>query len=159
MALHRDIHWVGKQWAVTGYGVQACDQKQKSKFDIAADKIWEDDVLDAVRALKWLNAADFDKALSIAREHYPEPPRKARARKTTPPKETPPPRESAPPKESAAPKQGVLPLKESAPAAAPKPVPAKPQAPKSAPQKFHLRAKGSAKFLPQWRVRLRRQPR
>jgi hypothetical protein len=34
MPLHRDIFWVGKQWAVTGYGVQACDQKQKGKFDI-----------------------------------------------------------------------------------------------------------------------------
>jgi len=23
MALHRDIYWVGRQWAVTGYGIQA----------------------------------------------------------------------------------------------------------------------------------------
>jgi hypothetical protein len=28
MALHRDIYWVGRQWAVTGYGIQACDQKK-----------------------------------------------------------------------------------------------------------------------------------
>src|SRR5712672_1010342 len=77
MALHRDIYWVGKQWAVTGFGVQACDQKQKSKFDIEASRLWEDGALDSVRTLKWLNAEDFDRALDIARKHYPEPPRKA----------------------------------------------------------------------------------
>ena len=77
MALHRDIYWVGKQWAVTGFGVQACDQKQKSKFDIEASRLWEDGVLDSVRTLKWLNTEDFDRALDVARKHYPEPPRKA----------------------------------------------------------------------------------
>jgi hypothetical protein len=77
MALHRDIYWVGRQWAVTGFGVQACDQKQKSKFDIEASRLWEDGVLDSVRTLKWLNAEDFDRALDVARKYYPEPPRKA----------------------------------------------------------------------------------
>ena len=77
MALHRDIHWVGRQWAVTGYGIQACDQKQKGQFDIAASRLWEDGVQESVRALKWLNAEDFDKAISVARKYYPEPPRKA----------------------------------------------------------------------------------
>ncbi len=77
MALHRDIYWVGRQWAVTGYGVQACDQKQKGQFDIEASRLWEDGVLESVRALKWLNAEDFDKAISVARKYYPEPPRKA----------------------------------------------------------------------------------
>ena len=77
MALHRDIYWVGKQWAVTGFGVQACDQKQKSKFDIEASRLWEDGVLDSVRTLKWLNTEDFDRALDVARKYYPEPPREA----------------------------------------------------------------------------------
>src|ERR1700676_3145851 len=77
MALHREIYWVGRQWAVTGYGIQACDQKQKSKFDIEASRLWEDGVLESMRALKWLNIEDFEKALSVARKHYPEPPRKA----------------------------------------------------------------------------------
>jgi hypothetical protein len=77
MALHRDIYWVGRQWAVTGYGIQACDQKQKGKFDIESARLWDEGVLEAVRALKWLNIEDFDKALSVARKHYPEPPRKA----------------------------------------------------------------------------------
>jgi len=73
MALHRDIYWVGRQWAVTGHGIQACDQKQKGQFDIEASRLWEDGVLEAVRALEWLNAEDFDQAVSIARKYYPEP--------------------------------------------------------------------------------------
>ena len=32
--------------------------------------------VERTRALAWLNAADFDKALEIARARYPEPPRK-----------------------------------------------------------------------------------
>ena len=74
MALHRDIYWVGRQWAVTGHGIQACDQKQKGQFDIEASRIWEEGVLESVRALKWLNSEDFDKAISVARKHFPEPP-------------------------------------------------------------------------------------
>ena len=76
MALHRDIYWVGKQWAVTGHGVQACDQKQKSKFDIEVERVWDDDVLESLRAHKWLNVEDLEKALEIARQRFPEPPRK-----------------------------------------------------------------------------------
>lgn len=77
MALHRDIYWVGRQWAVTGYGIQACDQKQKGQFDIEASRLWDDGALESVRAQNWLNSEDFDKAISVARKHYPEPPRKA----------------------------------------------------------------------------------
>jgi len=99
MALHREIYWVGRQWAVTAYGIQACDQKQKSKFDIEASRLWEDGVLESRRALQWLNIEDFEKALSVARNHYPEPLRKA-----------------APPEESAS-----L-LKDSVPVEPPKPV-------------------------------------
>ena len=73
MALHRDIYWVGKQWAVTGYGVQACNQKQKSKFDIEASRLWEDGALESLRAEAWLNQEDFDKALQVARGYFPEP--------------------------------------------------------------------------------------
>jgi hypothetical protein len=76
MALHRDIFWVGKQWAVTGHGLQACNQKQRGQFDIAASQLWEDGVQDAVRSLDWVNKDDFDKAIAAARKHYPEPPRK-----------------------------------------------------------------------------------
>jgi len=77
MALHRDVYWVGRQWAVTGHGIQACDQRQKSQFDIDASRLWEDGLLEGMRALTWLNIEDFEKALSVARQRYPEPSRKA----------------------------------------------------------------------------------
>jgi hypothetical protein len=129
MALHRDIYWVGKQWAVTGYGIQACDQKKKGKFDIEAARLWEDGVLESLRAEPWLNREDFDKAVAAAHKHYPEP-----ARKTVPLVEN---------------------VARAAPSAAVEPVkPAEP--PKPAAQPFDLRIEGgSAKFLPLWRIRFR----
>jgi hypothetical protein len=138
MALHRDIYWVGRQWAVTGYGIQACNQKQKGKFDIEASRLWEDDVLESMRAMKWLNIEDFDKAISVARKHYPEPPRKA-----------------APPQESVlGSMETVLKetgLKETSLKEAPI------EEPKPAAQKFDMRVEGwPAKFVPQWRIRIRR---
>ena len=90
MPLHRDIYWVGRQWAVTGYGIQACDQKRKGQFDIEGSRLWEDGVLDSMRALKWLNAEDFEKAVSVARRYYPQPPPSAPPAEhyaSTPPKE------------------------------------------------------------------------
>jgi hypothetical protein len=77
MALHRDIFWVGRQWAVTGYGIQACNQKQKGQFDIEGSRLWEDGVQESLRAEAWLNIEDFEKAIEVARKYYPEPPRKA----------------------------------------------------------------------------------
>jgi hypothetical protein len=81
MALHRDIFWVGKQWAVTGYGMQAVDQKQKSKFDIEASRLWEDDLLDDLSEQRWFNVDDFNAGLTVARARYPEAPGKAASRK------------------------------------------------------------------------------
>jgi hypothetical protein len=81
MALHRDIYWVGKQWAVTGYGMQAVDQKQKSKFDIEASRLWEDDLLEVLGDQRWFNPDDFNAGLSVARARYPEPPGKSASRK------------------------------------------------------------------------------
>ena len=76
MALHRDIYWVGRQWAVTGFGIQAIDQRLKGSFDIEVSRLWDEIAVERMRALAWLNAEDFDKALEIARARYPEPPRK-----------------------------------------------------------------------------------
>jgi hypothetical protein len=76
MALHRDIFWVGRQWAVTGNGMQAVDQRLKGMFDIEASLVWEDGIVERRRALAWLNLEDFDKALEVARARYPAPPRK-----------------------------------------------------------------------------------
>ncbi len=132
MALHRDIFWVGKQWAVTGYGIQACDQKQKGKFDIEGSKLWEDGVQDSVRALKWLNADDFEKAVSVARKYYPEPPRKA----PRPKKPVLAAKEVSPPKEA----KEIAPVVE----------PAKPLA-----RPFEMGSAGlSAKLVPVWRIRV-----
>jgi hypothetical protein len=77
MALHRDIFWIGRQWAVTGFGLQAIDQRLKGAFDIEAAHVWDEDLSGRMQAYAWLNAADFDKALSVARTRFPEPPRKA----------------------------------------------------------------------------------
>jgi hypothetical protein len=76
MALHRDIYWVGRQWAVTGFGIQAIDQRLKGSFDIEMSRVWDEFAVERTRALAWLNAADFDKAIEIARARYPEPVRK-----------------------------------------------------------------------------------
>jgi hypothetical protein len=130
MALHREIYWVGRQWAVTGYGIQACDQKQKGKHDIQAARIWEAGVLESVRAQKWLNVEDFDNAINVARKYYPEPPQKA-APLAPPP--------AAQPVASAPRIKGTV---------------VKP--PKPAIQKFHMRIEGApAKFARTWRVRIR----
>src|SRR3954467_5184593 len=73
MALHRDIHWIGRQWAVTGYGMQLIDQKLKGFFDIEAVNLWDDGLIEAMHAKEWLNKDDFDKGLAIARKRYPGP--------------------------------------------------------------------------------------
>jgi hypothetical protein len=56
MALHRDIYWVGRQWAVTGYGIQAIDRKLKGKFDIGASRVWKEGLLENMRDEAWLTA-------------------------------------------------------------------------------------------------------
>jgi hypothetical protein len=146
MPLHSDIFWVGKQWAVTGYGIQACDQKQKGKFDIEVARLWDDDLLESLQAQKWLNSGDFDKALAIARERYPKPRRKPAAVRVVP---------SAPP-ETVTRKDPP----KTAPAAAsnPAPSPAPKLAPTPVPANFAIRAEGCrARFLRPWRVRVRWQ--
>ena len=77
MALDSNIYWLGRQWAVTGYGIQACNQKQRGQFDIEGSRLWEDGVQESLRAEAWLNVEDFEKAVEVARKYYPEPPRKA----------------------------------------------------------------------------------
>jgi hypothetical protein len=147
MALHRDIYWVGKQWAVTGYGIQACDQKQKGKFDIEAARIWEDDVLESMRDQKWLNAKDFDKAISVARTHYPEPPRKAAP--PPPPVETRSPDEPPErPEKIDRPEKTMVPSPKAESAAEPT---------RRVVSAFEMQVNGwPAKLVPVWRVRIRR---
>ena len=49
MGLHRDIHWLGKQWAVTGFGMQAIDKKLGGKFDVEIARLWEEGLADRLR--------------------------------------------------------------------------------------------------------------
>ena len=77
MALHRDIYWIGRQWSVTGYGLQLIDQRLKGVFDIEIDRLRDQRVLDAMRAHDWLKAEDFDKAIAAAHKRFPEPARPA----------------------------------------------------------------------------------
>jgi hypothetical protein len=91
MALHRDIFWVGRQWAVTGAGLQAVDQRRNSQFDIAIEELWEDGLGESMRAHAWLNADDFDKALAVARRRFPAPPGKAVLPQPEPPRPSNPP--------------------------------------------------------------------
>jgi hypothetical protein len=73
MALHRDIFWIGRQWAVTGHGMQLIDQRLMGAFDIEAARLWDDDLIARTRAKAWLNAADFDKGLAVARTRHSLP--------------------------------------------------------------------------------------
>jgi hypothetical protein len=73
MALHRDILWIGKQWAVTGHGMQLIDQRLMGAFDIEVAHLWDDDLIARMYGKAWLNAADFDKGLAIARARHKPP--------------------------------------------------------------------------------------
>jgi hypothetical protein len=75
MALHRDIYWVGRQWAVTGSGLQLIDQRLKGVFDIDIERLRDQRVLDAMRARDWLKAEDFEKAVTAAHKRFSEPAR------------------------------------------------------------------------------------
>lgn len=70
MPLHRDIHWLGRQWAVTGHGLQLINQKQMGYYDIEVARLWEAGVIEAMQAKAWINRADFDEALEIARARF-----------------------------------------------------------------------------------------
>jgi hypothetical protein len=129
MALHRDIFWVGRQWAVTGSGIQAVDQRRRSEFDIDISRLWEDGLCERMREQPWFIVEDFEKALAMARARYPAPPG------NTPPK--------TPPK-AAPPEAQVLSPAEPAPIEPPRPVL----------QSLMWRIeRATARFLPQWRVR------
>jgi hypothetical protein len=167
MALHRDIFWVGRQWAVTGFGVQAVDQRLKGAFDVEATRVWEDDLPQRMRSLAWINIDDFNKALGMARERFPEPPRK----KTRPLVESvlelmqPPAQETPKPapamevslpktvaKEASQPKTIAMDASPRPAKSAAVEIPVEPPPSKSQPLAMRIEH-ASAKFLPRWRVR------
>jgi len=161
MPLHRDIHWIGRQWAVTGHGMQLIDQKQNGLFDIEAARLWDETLIEGLRTQPWINVADFDKGLDVARKRYRDTPRASQ-----------PPEAKIVPAEPAtelAPLVAAPPIVPSAPlpeAAAPlevaKPAESAPQnreaieSTKSVPRKFQMRFLGFAKFIRPWRVRMKK---
>ena len=142
MALHRDIYWVGRQWAVTGLGVQAVDQRLKGAFDVEVTRLWEDGLPQRMHGLAWLNADEFNKALDLARARFPQ----SSPRKALPLVESVleliQPATSEPPKQVAAIMETSL------------PPPAAIELPQAKARPLELRIEHvSAKFLPRWRIR------
>jgi hypothetical protein len=74
MTLHRDIYWLGRQWAVTGHGIQAVNKKLNMRFDVEASRIWEDGLDARMRDLDWFDADDFAEAVRVARRLSQETP-------------------------------------------------------------------------------------
>jgi hypothetical protein len=74
VVLHRDIFWLGKQWAVTGFGIQAVEKKLEMKFDVEASRIWEEGLAEAMASEPWFDAGDFREALGVARRRAREHP-------------------------------------------------------------------------------------
>jgi hypothetical protein len=134
MALHRDIYWVGRQWAVTGYGLRRRSIRSK-RVNSTSKLPGYGDILESVGAERWLNLDDFEEALAVARKRFPEPPRKA-----------------ALPQEKAAPPEEIArDMKEINPRESPQQPPAPPA------REFDMRIENCpARFVRQWRVRIRR---
>jgi hypothetical protein len=74
MALHRDIFWLGRQWAVTGYGIQAVNKKLDMKFDIEASRLLEEGLAEPMLSEPWFDLEDFKKALEVARKRLQNTP-------------------------------------------------------------------------------------
>lgn len=163
MPLHRDIFWIGRQWAVTGFGMQVINRRVGEAFDVAIARLWDDDPAIIVREQSWFNTEDFAKGLAVARTRYHELSRKAppplpvetrlaAARTNAPAAAVAP--SAAPPTEVT---RQAAPAAESAPPAAPPPV--VPPAdeivpPNSAAPPFELRvASLPAKLGAMWRVK------
>ena len=154
MALHRDIFWIGRQWAVTGHGMQLIDQRLQGAFDIEVARLWDDDLIESLRAKAWLKAEDFDKALAVARTRHPQlsgavrpVPGNAQVSALEPIAPPPPAaRLEAPKLEPATPER---PAPVAAPESAP---PAAVEPPKQESPSLQMRIDGGAKFARPWRV-------
>ena len=168
MALHRDIHWIGRQWAVTGHGMQLIDQKLQGFFDIAITGLWDESLIETMHAKEWLNAADFDKGLAVARARFPQStlpvtplPEVALAPAIEPIAPSPPvampevPKRDLPdpaPPVHAVPSRPEPVVPETI-FTAPDPI----EPPQDKPADLHMRFAGYAKFVRPWRVWMKRQ--
>jgi hypothetical protein len=149
MALHRDIFWIGRQWAVTGHGMQLIDQRLEGAFDIEVVSLWDDDLIESLRAKAWLKAEDFDKGLAVARTRYPQGSSASVAAPPVPAIEpiVPP----SPPKlDRPATVELLQPLPAPPEAASPQPLPIEP--PKQQSPELQMKIDGGASFARSWRV-------
>jgi hypothetical protein len=150
MALHRDIFWIGRQWAVTGHGMQLIDQRLEGAFDIEVARLWDDDLIGRVRAKAWLNAADFDKGLAVARTRHPQ---SSSTSLVAPPVPAIEPIAPPPPPKLERPATVELPqppLPAPPEAVTPQPQPIKP--PKQQSPGLQMKIDGGARFARPWRV-------
>jgi hypothetical protein len=163
MALHRDIFWIGRQWAVTGHGMQLIDQRLEGAFDIDVVRLWDDDLIESLRAKAWLKAEDFDKGLAVARTRHPQPSGAvppvsvtAQAPVLEPIAPLPPAAQPEAPKLEPARPERPAPVARSYAAAAPT-APESPQPPSVEPPKqvlpdMQMKIDGGARFARPWRV-------
>ena len=154
MALHRDIHWIGRQWAVTGHGMQLIDQKLQGFFDIEIARLWDESHIASMHAKQWLNAADFDKGLAVARARFPQ----SALPVASLPEAVPPPVDepiaSLPPVVTPEALMRDVPPPPPEVFAAPEPV----ELQQDKPADLRLQFNGNAKFLRPWRVWMKRKP-
>jgi hypothetical protein len=151
MALHRDILWIGRQWAVTGHGMQLIDQRLEGAFDIEVARLWDDDLIESLRAKAWVKAEDFEKGLEVARTRHSQP-----QAGSSPP--------VAPPLDAIEAAAPPAKMEQPAPvAASPPPIPpevASPLPPITEPQEspaLQMKTDGGAKFARPWRVWIKKK--
>ena len=162
MALHRDILWIGRQWAVTGHGMQLIDQRLEGAFDIEVARLWDDDLIESMRAKAWVKAEDFDQGLAVARTRHPRPtgavpaapiavPVSAIETIAPPPAAKPEAPKPEPPKaERPAPVEPSYVAAAPQAPASPPPIPVEP--PKQQSPDLHMKIEGHARFARPWRV-------
>jgi uncharacterized membrane protein len=150
MALHRDILWIGRQWAVTGHGMQLIDQRLEGAFDIEVARLWDEALIEGLRAKAWLKAEDFEKGLEVARARHAQPQRETAA--VAPP---------AAAAASVAPPPVPLPEPPSAPVESPPPIPPEAASPRPVePQEMptlRMKTDGGARFARPWRVWMKKK--
>ena len=151
MALHRDIFWIGRQWAVTGHGMQLIDQRLMGAFDIEVASLWDDDLIERMHAKEWLNAADFDKGLAVARTRHPQP-QAGSTPAGAPPAPAIEPIASAPPPKLERPATVEPPQPPPAPPEAVSPQPPPIEPPKQESPDLQMKIDGGARFARPWRV-------
>jgi hypothetical protein len=136
--------------------MQLIDQRLEGAFDIEVNRLWDDDLIESLRAKTWLKAEDFDKGLQVARTRHPPPqagstPAFEQPAAAIEPAALPPPpklEQPAPVAPSQAPR---IPLE----ALDPRPSPA--EQPDQQPPALQMKTDGGAKFARPWRVWMKKK--